>query len=101
MVAWKRTAQGEKSYSARLRRELGVEGRSLSPLSDDTGDYDHQFGGLDRLADVHLEAGAERLQPVFAPRLRGQSDGRNLDRKSTRLNSSHLGISYAVFCLKK
>src|SRR5262245_28371031 len=26
---------------------------------------------------------------------------RVLDRKSTRLNSSHLGISYAVFCLKK
>src|SRR5205814_7751203 len=26
---------------------------------------------------------------------------RRLDRKSTRLNSSHLGISYAVFCLKK
>src|SRR2546426_5321595 len=26
---------------------------------------------------------------------------RNLDRKSTRLNSSHLVISYAVFCLKK
>src|SRR5437899_6748054 len=25
----------------------------------------------------------------------------NVDRKSTRLNSSHLGISYAVFCLKK
>src|ERR1035441_4030394 len=25
----------------------------------------------------------------------------NMDRKSTRLNSSHLGISYAVFCLKK
>src|SRR5258705_10033599 len=24
-----------------------------------------------------------------------------VDRKSTRLNSSHLGISYAVFCLKK
>src|SRR5437899_9383724 len=26
---------------------------------------------------------------------------RDADRKSTRLNSSHLGISYAVFCLKK
>src|ERR1035441_10885856 len=25
----------------------------------------------------------------------------DVDRKSTRLNSSHLGISYAVFCLKK
>src|SRR5258705_13611264 len=27
--------------------------------------------------------------------------GSQRDRKSTRLNSSHLGISYAVFCLKK
>src|SRR5205814_9399961 len=27
--------------------------------------------------------------------------GESEDRKSTRLNSSHLGISYAVFCLKK
>src|SRR5688572_32454682 len=27
--------------------------------------------------------------------------GRNSDRKSTRLNSSHSQISYAVFCLKK
>src|SRR5437588_7977110 len=27
--------------------------------------------------------------------------GRGLDRKSTRLNSSHTVISYAVFCLKK
>src|SRR5262245_64084607 len=38
--------------------------------------------------------------------INNQSDGfvdRDLyaDRKSTRLNSSHLGISYAVFCLKK
>src|SRR3989442_11124480 len=29
------------------------------------------------------------------------SDGIWLDRKSTRLNSSHVRISYAVFCLKK
>src|SRR5256885_3229474 len=32
---------------------------------------------------------------------RGGETGPNLDRKSTRLNSSHLVISYAVFCLKK
>src|SRR5262245_64685017 len=37
---------------------------------------------------------AEHLQP-------GVVIGDGLDRKSTRLNSSHLGISYAVFCLKK
>src|SRR3712207_4508431 len=31
----------------------------------------------------------------------GVADERRLDRKSTRLNSSHANISYAVFCLKK
>src|SRR5438045_5179340 len=30
-----------------------------------------------------------------------ERDAGHQDRKSTRLNSSHLGISYAVFCLKK
>src|SRR5256885_9216851 len=36
-------------------------------------------------------------------RARGQqpADSLSTDRKSTRLNSSHLVISYAVFCLKK
>src|SRR5690625_5720807 len=29
------------------------------------------------------------------------SDSKELDRKSTRLNSSHVASSYAVFCLKK
>src|SRR5690349_16439123 len=32
---------------------------------------------------------------------RSQSASKKLDRKSTRLNSSHVEISYAVFCLKK
>src|SRR6266513_492086 len=31
----------------------------------------------------------------------GYYQGKRLDRKSTRLNSSHVSISYAVFCLKK
>src|SRR5258705_7562839 len=34
-------------------------------------------------------------------RLRRALHAVDADRKSTRLNSSHLGISYAVFCLKK
>src|SRR3712207_6914303 len=33
--------------------------------------------------------------------LRRLQDRRDVDRKSTRLNSSHANISYAVFCLKK
>src|SRR5258705_6204727 len=36
----------------------------------------------------------DRPRPVGGP-----GGGRTGDRKSTRLNSSHLGISYAVFCL--
>src|SRR5256885_7174392 len=51
-----------------------------------------------------------RLLSVALPTIRdfrgvgSKLDGQgnyNLDRKSTRLNSSHLVISYAVFCLKK
>src|SRR5262245_63108124 len=33
--------------------------------------------------------------------IKQDQEARDRDRKSTRLNSSHLGISYAVFCLKK
>src|SRR5690349_23745440 len=36
-----------------------------------------------------------------AKRVFGQLHHLRLDRKSTRLNSSHVEISYAVFCLKK
>src|SRR3712207_7304343 len=42
----------------------------------------------------------ERLGPVREPVERRPSHVA-LDRKSTRLNSSHANISYAVFCLKK
>src|SRR2546426_9379539 len=45
--------------------------------------------GVGRGARQHLQAGCS--QPVVG----------GADRKSTRLNSSHLVISYAVFCLKK
>src|SRR5699024_11711232 len=35
------------------------------------------------------------------PSMNDQQKPNTLDRKSTRLNSSHVSISYAVFCLKK
>src|SRR5947199_5182545 len=47
-------------------------------------------------------AAAEVGGPEPQPLLVGEcQDVDREDRKSTRLNSSHLGISYAVFCLKK
>src|SRR5262245_65045433 len=51
--------------------------------------------------DQLLEEGRARDRLVQVPGLRVELAGESLDRKSTRLNSSHLGISYAVFCLKK
>src|SRR5690606_40838185 len=45
--------------------------------------------------------GLERLCQAAARRLRPGTAGNQADRKSTRLNSSHVKISYAVFCLKK
>src|SRR3989454_6292269 len=53
--------------------------------------------------------GGERVAGRDGPARADDLDGRGrrveggvlLDRKSTRLNSSHLVISYAVFCLKK
>src|SRR5258705_13781284 len=51
---------------------------------------------------IYLRADELRLEAV-ASRFREQVAvfANQPDRKSTRLNSSHLGISYAVFCLKK
>src|SRR2546430_4537998 len=43
----------------------------------------------------------QRTDMVFRKPLRESFDEVLLDRKSTRLNSSHSQISYAVFCLKK
>src|SRR5947199_6601200 len=54
-----------------------------------------------------LRARIERFCPVRLPGLPPLVAGAigyfsyDIDRKSTRLNSSHLGTSYAVFCLKK
>src|SRR5689334_23545573 len=46
-------------------------------------------------ADLHERVRGARAEHRRAGRLPGE------DRKSTRLNSSHSSISYAVFCLKK
>src|SRR3712207_8676775 len=46
-------------------------------------------------------AGAAGGGSADAARRGGVVDRRRRDRKSTRLNSSHANISYAVFCLKK
>src|SRR5205814_10385366 len=54
-----------------------------------------------RVADLAL-VGFGELRHVRERAVDAEARERvRVDRKSTRLNSSHLGISYAVFCLKK
>src|SRR5256885_13954259 len=67
--------------------------------------YTTLFRSVQALSASILLAGAIALLGV---RARGESgraeiaqEAADADRKSTRLNSSHLVISYAVFCLKK
>src|SRR5256885_10700797 len=48
-----------------------------------------------------LLAASASILPDAIARLKSERPGVTIDRKSTRLNSSHLVISYAVFCLKK
>src|SRR5436190_11836354 len=57
------------------------------------GDGSHYFSGR-KNPRIAIRAG-------FVAVPGADSDPRILDRKSTRLNSSHTVISYAVFCLKK
>src|SRR5207245_4436649 len=69
------------------------------------------FAVLDDLDDLLLDRLADPVQLLRAPGQRELGDGARktieekivqvVDRKSTRLNSSHGSNSYAVFCLKK
>src|SRR3712207_8504214 len=65
-----------------LFRSGGEDGQALPGEGDDDGEGLEGEDGAEDEGD--LDAGAEHR-----------------DRKSTRLNSSHANISYAVFCLKK
>src|SRR5438045_9576581 len=53
---------------------------------------------------IYAQRGDERRRGARLREVRRRRHAQGVagaDRKSTRLNSSHLGISYAVFCLKK
>src|SRR5256885_7244317 len=73
--------------SGDIEEDLGAfAGSEVAPAG-----FPRPPGGLDCGVHVHDSRGRD-----FGQRLLGRGD-----RKSTRLNSSHLVISYAVFCLKK
>src|SRR5262245_65389646 len=66
--------------------------KTLEEITDDFEVFVVENGSTDYTVEVLAE-----LAEQYPERFRYLAQ----DRKSTRLNSSHLGISYAVFCLKK
>src|SRR5205814_9812055 len=86
-------------YPTLFRSALDFDA-AAHPLDDAPGDGEAETGAT----EFSCRSAVGLLEFVKDARL---LSGRNADaavakdRKSTRLNSSHLGISYAVFCLKK
>src|SRR5207253_9072235 len=84
-------------HSCPTRRSSDLVDRRQKDL-DDEGDH-----AADTVARVLLHLVAGLVSPVPTVEMERDDEGAHgrRDRKSTRLNSSHVAISYAVYCLKK
>src|SRR5256885_8497819 len=80
-----------RSQTNAIHEKLGAVGEATQLLAE-------QAKGLGELQQILRPP---KARGGFGELLLGQLLADRLDRKSTRLNSSHLVISYAVFCLKK
>src|SRR5207244_11430712 len=81
--------------------EGGAAGHAVQPVAQDSPP-----GEGSGLADEHHKGGLKGVLGVMNVVQNAAADAQHhrpvpADRKSTRLNSSHQIISYAVFCLKK
>src|SRR5690606_35916978 len=91
-------AAEDQAVQARLRNEPFDR---IAPSLNTT----NQIGGIHFELVPLRNAAKVELDPVVQPQhladVSNQEPRLAIDRKSTRLNSSHVKISYAVFCLKK
>src|SRR5690606_19386698 len=91
-----------------LKKILPVYGEAARPLDLFESDYptlyqlnvEKSFGTWTVLGVFNWSESASRRREVNIRQIWPDASGTE-DRKSTRLNSSHVKISYAVFCLKK
>src|SRR3712207_8210441 len=87
-------------YTTLFRSEAGLDGKvrvRVRPEALGQGALREEQGGEGK----EQPRTEPRRRPVEQRRVAGRADRHRGDRKSTRLNSSHANISYAVFCLKK
>src|SRR5690625_4418899 len=80
--------------TARIEGSTARDGRHVVKAWVRVSELDEVFGHPAR------EEHVRRIRATAQPLTRDQKSALR-DRKSTRLNSSHVAISYAVFCLKK
>src|SRR5205814_10577056 len=86
-------------YTTLFRSRLVIHHAGVGPLPPDTRGHEPECGDVEGAVTGPLPrlTGGAGDHVVIHP----DDPVHRRDRKSTRLNSSHLGISYAVFCLKK
>src|SRR5262245_4647637 len=99
---WRSTADSEALQELPEKERSIVERSSKQVFERLAGTWTYwgwKGGYFDSEADAR--AFFDELVYMLAMQMAAPNSPQWLDRKSTRLNSSHLGISYAVFCLKK
>src|SRR5690625_5974527 len=77
---------------------VGMQGHYSTSVN-----IDNVRESLERFIDLGIEVGVTELDVGVSEveNVLTEEEEEEQDRKSTRLNSSHVAISYAVFCLKK
>src|SRR5438067_3510859 len=99
-----RMAEAEERHARRWEQKLRDMGEPVPTLTDNIWTrFKRRFTrslGTD-IAIRRMEAAEEKHEREFSAQRDRALAGEQEDRKSTRLNSSHVSISYAVFCLKK
>src|SRR3712207_5035013 len=91
LTSWRRTKEGDLTGEIELPLAVGVVGGVVN--AHPTAKFALQILGVKSAKDLAMVMTAVGLAQNLA--------AIRADRKSTRLNSSHANISYAVFCLKK
>src|SRR5699024_6569458 len=107
-------SRGNPTVEVEVETELGGFGRAAVPSGASTGEWEAvelRDGDKDYYLGKSVLKAVENVNEIIAEELEYNFDVTDqigidnamieLDRKSTRLNSSHVSISYAVFCLKK
>src|ERR1039458_4751626 len=93
---------GAASNTRSSRRGLEQTDRVRDPRRDPRQPRDQFLAGAHEFRDGHGRQAIDDEPEIPAVLIQHRAFAlAPIDRKSTRLNSSHLGTSYAVFCLKK